>query len=65
MSRFYLRRDLGPRENLGALAAALGVGVVTFYCLRLVLGCVGFDRKAPKRLPATGADTGSAPASDR
>jgi len=79
VSRFYLRRDSGPRENLGAAAVALGVGTAVFYVVRMLLAREGLDREAPKRLgkteerldPAvskrlgkTGADVASVPDSD-
>ncbi len=41
MSRFYIRREPGPRETLGAglvaVGAALGVAAVSFYLTRILL----------------------------
>jgi len=40
MSRFYIRKDPGPRETLGAglvaAGAALGVAAVSFYLTRIL-----------------------------
>ncbi len=56
MTRFYIRREPGPRETLGALAVALGVGAASFYLVRLLLARDGLESEPPKRLPKTGAD---------
>ncbi len=56
MTRFYVHREPGPRETLGALAVALGVGAVSFYFVRMFLAREGLEREAPKRLRKTGAD---------
>ena len=64
MSRFYLRRDPGPKENLGAAVVALGVGAVSFYCVRMFLARDGLEREAPKRLLETGVDLSTAANSD-
>ncbi len=56
MSRFYLRRDPGPHENLGAVAVAFSVGAVVFYFVRMILAREGLEREAPKRLSKTGFD---------
>lgn len=61
MTRFYLRRKAGPRETLGALAAAVSVGAVSFYFVRLLLAREGIEREAPRRLPKTGTDVSTAP----
>lgn len=37
MTRFYIRREPGPRENVGALAVTLGVAAATFYVVRAFL----------------------------
>ncbi len=37
MRRFYLEREAGTRENVGALAVTLGVAAVTFYLVRAFL----------------------------
>ena len=56
MSRFYLRRDPGAKETLGAMAVALGVGAVSFYFVRTLLARDGLEREAPKRIAPTGSD---------
>lgn len=62
MTRFYVRREPGPRETLGALAVAVSVGAVSFYFVRMLLAREGLEREAPKRLPKSGADL--SPAAD-
>ena len=62
MTRFYVRREPGPQETLGALAVALGMSAVSFYFVRMLLAREGLEREAPKRLPKTGADL--SPAAD-
>ncbi len=37
MTRFYVEREAGTRENVGALAVTLGVAAVTFYLVRAFL----------------------------
>ncbi len=37
MTRFYMKREPGPRENVGALAVTLGVAAATFYVVRAFL----------------------------
>ena len=54
MTRLYVHREPGPRETLGALAVALAVGAVSFYCVRMLLAREGLEREAPKRVPLTG-----------
>lgn len=56
MSRFYLRRDPGSKETLGAMAVALGVGAVSFYFVQNLLAREGLEREAPKRPGTTGSD---------
>jgi hypothetical protein len=56
VSRFYLRRDPGSKETLGAMAVALGVGAVSFYFVRNLLAREGLEREAPKRSGTTGSD---------
>jgi hypothetical protein len=55
MSPYYVRKDPGLRENLGAGLAsaglALGVGAVTFYLLRLFLAREPLE-PLPPRAPA-------------
>jgi hypothetical protein len=60
MSRFYLRRDPGSKETLGAIAVALGVGAVSFYFVRNLLAREGLEREAPKRLAPTSSDVSQA-----
>lgn len=60
MSRFYLRRDPGSKETLGAMAVALGVGAVFFYFVRNLLAREGLKREAPKRLAPTRSDVSQA-----
>ena len=62
MNRFYVRREPGPRETLGALAVAVSVGAVSFYFVRMLLAREGLEREEPKRLPKSGADL--SPAAD-
>ena len=63
MTRFYVHREPGLRETLGALAVALGVGAVSFHCVRMLLAREGLEREAPKRAPLAGADL--SPAADQ
>ncbi|GMR12345.1 MAG: hypothetical protein BMS9Abin29_0534 [Gemmatimonadota bacterium] len=37
MTRFYIEREPGTRDNVGALAVTLGVAAVTFYLVRAFL----------------------------
>jgi len=37
VTRFYVEREAGTRENVGALAVTLGVAAVTFYVVRAFL----------------------------
>ena len=64
MTRFYVRREPGPRETLGALAVAVGVGAVSFYLVRMLLAREGIESEPPKRLPKTGADLSLATETD-
>lgn len=56
MTRLYVRQRPGPKETLGALAVALGVGAVSFYFVRMFLGREGLEREAPS-LPAKSSGT--------
>ncbi len=64
MSRFYLRREPGPRDNLRAFAVALGVGAMLFYLVRLLLLREALARQAPKRPSKTGDDLSPAVRTD-
>ena len=64
MSRFYIHREPGPRETLGALAVAVSVGAVSFYFVRMLLAREGLEREAPKRLPKGGAGPSPATVAD-
>lgn len=37
MTRFYVPRQAGARETMGALAVALSVGSLSFYLVRMFL----------------------------
>ena len=56
MTRLYVRPGPGPRETLGALAVAIGVGAVSFYFVRMFFGREGMEREAPA-LPAKASRT--------
>lgn len=49
MTRFYVKREAGIRETVGALAVALGVGSLSFYLARMLLAREGVESKAPPR----------------
>ena len=60
MTRFYVRREAGVRETVGALAVALGVGGLSFYLVRMLLARDDLETKAgvraaiePGRRPGT------------
>ena len=66
MTRFYVEREAGTRENVGALAVTLGVAAVTFYVVRAFLareplesGGMG-PHDASRALPAPEAPNGTA-----
>ena len=56
MTRLYVRPGPGPRETLGALAVAIGVGAVSFYFVRMCLGREALESEAPA-LPAKASGT--------
>ncbi len=56
MTRLYVRQRPGPKETLGALAVAIGVGAVSYYFVRMFLGREGLEREAPA-LPARASGT--------
>ena len=37
MTRYFKRRRAGGKENAGAMAAAIGTGLVVFYFVRILL----------------------------
>jgi hypothetical protein len=47
MSRYYVHRDPGPREILGSLAIALGIGGLSFYLARALLSREGLESTPP------------------
>jgi hypothetical protein len=47
MSRYYVHRDPGPREILGSLAIALGIGGLSFYLARAFLSREGLESTPP------------------
>ena len=49
MTRFYVHREAGTRETMGALAVALGVGGLSFYLVRMLLAREDLESKAPPR----------------
>ncbi len=49
MTRFYVKREAGIRETVGALAVALGVGSLSFYLARMLLAREGVESEAPPR----------------
>ena len=55
MTRFYVQRESGIRETVGALAVALGVGGVSFYLVRMLLAREDLESKAP---PLVASGTG-------
>ncbi len=62
MTRFYVKREAGIREMVGALAVALSVGSLSFYLARMLLAREGVESEAPPRLaedPRRSRPTGS------
>lgn len=47
MTRFYVEREPGLRESIGALAVALGVAAATFYLVRTLLSREAVESRAP------------------
>jgi len=54
MTRFFVPREAGPRETMGALAVALGVALVTgslsFYLVRMLLARDSLESRAPAHM---------------
>ncbi len=50
MTRFFVRREAGIRETVGALAVALGIGGLSFYLARMLLAREDLESKAPLHL---------------
>ncbi len=50
MTRFFVRREAGIRETVGALAVALGIGGLSFYLARMLLAREDLESKAPCQL---------------
>lgn len=55
MTRFYVRREVGISDTVGALAVALGVGGLSFYLARMLLARGDLESKAPSHVAG---DTG-------
>lgn len=55
MTRFYVKREVGIRETVSALAIALSVGGLSFYLTRMLLARDDLESKA---LPDVAADPG-------
>ena len=47
MTRFFVRREAGIHEMVGALAVALGIGGLSFYLARMLLARDDLESKAP------------------
>lgn len=50
MTKFYVQKEAGIRETMGALAVALGVGGLSFYLVRMLLARENVESKAPSRV---------------
>jgi hypothetical protein len=50
MTRFFVKREAGVRETVGALAVAVSVGSLSFYLARMLLAREGVESKAPPRI---------------
>ncbi len=50
MTRFFVPRKAGPRETMGALAVALGIGGLSFYLVRMLLARDSLESEAPIRM---------------
>ena len=50
MTRFFVPRKAGPRETMGALAVALGIGGLSFYLVRMLLARDSLESKAPAHM---------------
>ena len=47
MTRFFAQREAGKREQLAALAVAVGVGGLSFYLAKMLLAREDFESTAP------------------
>ncbi len=50
MTRFFVRREAGIHEMVGALAVGLGIGGLSFYLARMLLAREDLESKAPPHL---------------
>jgi hypothetical protein len=50
MTRFFVRREAGIRETVGAVAVAVGVGGLSFYLARMLLARQDLESKAPPQV---------------
>ena len=48
MTRFFVQREAGIRETVTALTAALGVGGLSFYLVRMLLAREDLESNAPQ-----------------
>ena len=50
MTRFFVPRKAGPRETMGALVVALGIGGLSFYLVRMLLARDSLASEAPTHM---------------
>ncbi len=50
MTRFYVQREAGIRQTVGALAVGLGIGGLSFYLARMLLAREDLESKPPRYL---------------
>ncbi len=50
MTRFYVQREAGIRQTVGALAVGLGIGGLSFYLARMLLARGDLESKAPPQV---------------
>ena len=50
MTRFFVPRKAGPRETMGALAVAVGVGGLSYYLVRMLFARDSLESKAPTHM---------------
>ena len=50
MTRFYVQREAGIRQTVGALAVGLGIGGLSFYLARMLLAREDLESKPPRHL---------------
>ena len=48
MTRFYVQREAGIRQTVGALAVGLGIGGLSFYLARMLLAREDVESKPPR-----------------